>query len=75
MPNITLCRFDYGRHGKEQKFTKEMVQSKSGWTFFDGDTFKGWPDRTIVREKTVMKDGEVVGKLGQGRFISRNYVG
>jgi dihydropyrimidinase len=44
-------------------------------TFFDGDIFKGWPDRTIVEGKTVIKDGEIVGKLGQGRFISRNYAG
>jgi dihydroorotase (multifunctional complex type) len=60
---------------KEQKFTKEMVLSKSGWTFFDGDTFKGWPVQTIVRGKTVMKDGTITGKPGQGKFIPRNYGG
>lgn len=60
---------------KEQKFTKQMVQSKSGWTFFDGDTFKGWPVRTIVRGNTVMKDGEITGRAGQGKFIPRNYCG
>ena len=47
---------------KEQKFTKEMVQSKSGWSIFEGDTFKGWPVQTIVRGKTVMKDGKITGK-------------
>jgi dihydroorotase-like cyclic amidohydrolase len=44
---------------KEQKFTKDMVHSKSGWTLFDGDTFTGWPVQTIVRGKTVMIDGEI----------------
>jgi dihydroorotase (multifunctional complex type) len=60
---------------KEMKFTRSMVQSKSGWTIFDGDTFKGWPVQTIVRGKTVMKDGNIVGKPGQGKFIPRNYNG
>jgi dihydroorotase-like cyclic amidohydrolase len=56
---------------KEQKFTKEMVFSKSGWTLFDGETFKGWPILTMVRGQSVMKDGEITGKPGQGRFIPR----
>ncbi len=60
---------------KEQRFTKDMVLSKSGWTFFDGDTFKGWPVRTIVRGNTVMKDGKITGKPGQGRFITTGYKG
>lgn len=57
---------------KEQKFTKDMIQSKSGWSTFEGETFKGWPVRTIVRGKTVMKGGEITGKPGQGKFIPRN---
>jgi len=56
---------------KEQKFTKDMVLSKSGWTLFDGDTFKGWPIQTLVRGKTVMKNGNITGKPGQGKFIPR----
>lgn len=56
----------------KQKFTKEMIQSKSGWSIFEGDTFKGWPVQTIVRGKTVMKNGTITGKPGQGKFITRN---
>jgi dihydroorotase-like cyclic amidohydrolase len=56
---------------KKQRFTKDMVLSKSGWTIFDGDLFTGWPVRTMVRGRTVMKDGEVTGQPGQGRFIPR----
>ena len=56
---------------KEQIFTKDMVLSKSGWTVFDGDLFTGWPIRTIVRGHTVMKDGEITGQPGKGKFISR----
>lgn len=57
---------------KEQQFSKEMVLSKSGWTIFHGDTFKGWPIRTLVRGKMVMKDGEITGTPGQGRFVALN---
>jgi dihydroorotase-like cyclic amidohydrolase len=56
---------------KEQTFTKDMVLSKSRWTLFDGESFKGWPIRTMVRGRTVMKDYEVIGKPGQGKFIPR----
>ncbi len=57
---------------KEQKFEKRMIQSKSGWSIFEGDTFRGWPIRTIVRGKTVMVDGQITGKPGQGRFVTRS---
>jgi dihydroorotase-like cyclic amidohydrolase len=43
----------------EQKCSMDMVQSKSGWTLFDGDTFDGWPVRTLVRGKTVGKCGGI----------------
>ncbi len=56
---------------KKQKFTTEKVQSKSGWSPYDGDTFTGWPIRTIVRGQTVMEDGEITGKPGEGKFIPR----
>jgi dihydroorotase len=45
--------------GKGQKFAKDMVQSKSGWTLFDGDTFTGWLVQPLVKGQTVMKDGEI----------------
>jgi dihydroorotase-like cyclic amidohydrolase len=56
---------------KEQRFRKDMVLSRSGWTVHDGELLQGWPVRTLVRGATVMKDGEVVGRPGSGRFIPR----
>lgn len=52
-------------------FTEEMVESKSGWTLFDGETFTGWPVRTVVRGRTVMADGEIVAEKGDGEFVPR----
>lgn len=57
---------------KEQPFTKAMIQSKSGWSIFEGDTFKGWPVRTIVRGKTVMEDGKITATPGYGEFVVGN---
>lgn len=56
---------------EERTFTEEMVESKSGWTLFDGETFTGWPVRTIVRGRTVMADGEILAEKGDGEFVPR----
>jgi dihydroorotase-like cyclic amidohydrolase len=48
-----------------------MVESKSGWTLFDGETFTGWPVRTVVRGRTVMADGEIRAEQGFGEFVAR----
>lgn len=55
----------------EREFTADMVESKSGWTLFDGETFTGWPVRTIVRGETVMRDGEILAEKGFGEFVPR----
>ena len=37
------------------------MATPAGWTPFDGMRVKGWPVATIVRGRTVMQDGEVLG--------------
>ena len=44
----------------------EDMATRSGWTPFDGFEATGWPMATIIRGKSVMRDGEVV-LPGQGR--------
>lgn len=39
--------------------TNEWIQSRSGWTPFDGMTVTGWPQGTVIRGNVVMWDGEV----------------
>ena len=56
---------------EKRTFTEDMVESKSGWTLFDGETFTGWPVRTIVRGSTVMADGEIRAEKGDGAFVPR----
>ncbi len=36
------------------------MASRCGWTPFDGMTVRGYPVMTIIRGKTVMRDGEIV---------------
>jgi dihydropyrimidinase len=50
----------------------ETLLSCSDFSVYDGWTLKGWPVMTIVRGKTVMKEGQIVGPPGQGRFIDPN---
>jgi dihydroorotase len=37
------------------------IESRAGWTPFDGMQARGWPMMTIVRGEVVMRDGELVG--------------
>ena len=47
----------------------KLLHGVSDFSVYDGWTLKGWPVLTMVRGKTVMKDGEIVGSPGHGRFI------
>lgn len=54
-----------------KKYTKEDIKSKEKWSPYIGQIFKGHPVMTIVRGKTVMKNNEIVGNLGYGKYIAR----
>jgi dihydroorotase len=49
----------------------DEMATRSGWTPFDGFEAKGWPVATIIRGRTVMRDGEVTSPgLGEPmRFL------
>ncbi|MDJ0684701.1 MAG: dihydroorotase [Alphaproteobacteria bacterium] len=49
--------------------TDDWIQSKSGWTSYDGMDVQGWPIATIIRGRTVMRDDELIGPP-QGRPVS-----
>lgn len=50
---------------------REELHSKSKITAYDGFDITGKPIQTIVRGKTVMKDGSIVNR-GFGKLIKRN---
>ena len=42
--------------------SSEDMATRSGWTPFDGFEAHGWPVATIIRGRTVMRDGEVTAE-------------
>lgn len=45
----------------ERTITNAWIESRCGWTPFDGRKVTGWPVATIVRGHTVMRDGQLLG--------------
>ena len=56
---------------KSRKVVAAEFGSYADYSLYDGWTFKGWPVRTIVRGRTVMHDGKIVGPGGWGQYIAR----
>ncbi len=46
---------------KTIEIKNENIESKCGWSPFNGDKFKGTPVATIVDGKIKMKDGKIIG--------------
>jgi dihydroorotase len=45
----------------ERTITNAWIESRCGWTPFDGRKVTGWPVATVVRGRTVMRDGQLLG--------------
>ncbi len=56
---------------RKRALDNEQIVSKCGWTPYHGREITGDVVLTMVRGKVVMKDGEVTGDPGWGRFITR----
>lgn len=60
---------------REYEIKDEDVLSLTGWSPYAGRKFKAKPVRTIVRGRTVYKDGKVIGEKGWGRQARAHYPG
>lgn len=47
-------------------FERSMVQSKCGWSPYEGETLHGRPALTVVGGKVAMRDGEMIGPPSGG---------
>jgi dihydroorotase-like cyclic amidohydrolase len=56
---------------KKETLTDAGVVSKCGWTPYRGRTVQGDVVLTMVRGNVVMEGGEVIGRPGWGRFVTR----
>ncbi len=53
---------------KEEKITADMMESKCGWTLYEGMTMKGAPVMTFIRGTEAFNEGNVTVKPGHGKF-------
>jgi dihydropyrimidinase len=55
-----------------QVLTHSMLKDGSDYTPYEGREITGWPVRTMVRGKTIVNDGKLIGKMGYGKYLGRN---
>jgi dihydropyrimidinase len=51
--------------------TQSLMHGGSDYTPYEGIKVKGWPISTIVRGKFVVRDGQLVGREGNGAYVPR----
>lgn len=58
--------------GLERTVHAADLRSHADFSIYEGQTLRGWPVLTMVRGKVVMRDGQIVGPQGHGKYIPRN---
>jgi dihydropyrimidinase len=57
---------------KTQEVTLDRLHyALSDFSLFEGWKLKGWPIMTMIDGQVVMRDGEIVGKPGTGKYLPR----
>jgi dihydropyrimidinase len=51
--------------------THDLLKDGSDYTPYEGLEVTGWPVLTMVRGRTVMRNGELVGAKGHGAYLTR----
>jgi dihydropyrimidinase len=57
--------------GRPFRVTASAMESRSDFDPYEGYEARGWPVITISRGDVIMRDGQVLGKPGRGRLLSR----
>ncbi|MBT4552315.1 amidohydrolase family protein [bacterium] len=47
----------------KRKVTNRKLQTKCGWSAFDGMTLQGWPVMTIVNGNIVYREGDIFDQI------------
>lgn len=56
---------------KTATLTQSGLHHGADYTPYDGMEITGWPVATLLRRRFVVRDGELVGRGGDGRYVSR----
>lgn len=59
---------------REDILRKENMYTRSSANIFDGYRVKGVPILTAVRGEIIMQNGEIVGKMGYGEYLSSELI-
>ena len=60
---------------KRRTIDGASMQSRAGYSPYDGWEVQGWPRFVLRRGQTVLADGTPVAQPGQGRWVRRDQVG
>lgn len=55
----------------QYEVSHEILHENVDFTPYEGMNLKGWPELTMVRGKTIVKEGKFYGKKGFGQFVRR----
>lgn len=56
---------------RQLTISQELMHGGSDYTPYEGIAVTGWPVSTMVRGRFVVRDGKLVGKTGDGQYVSR----
>ncbi len=57
---------------RKETIRQEILHHGSDYTPWEGFAVTGWPVMTIAKGKTVVEDGKIVGKPGDGSYLARD---
>lgn len=57
--------------GREVVVRHGLLHDNMDYTPFEGMRLRGWPVTTISRGEVIVEDGQVRGREGRGRFVTR----
>ena len=57
---------------KQVTIAHALLNDGSDYTPYEGLTVTGWPELTMVRGRTVVRNGQLVGAKGHGRYLARS---
>jgi dihydropyrimidinase len=56
---------------KAATLSQENLHHGADYTRYEGLEITGWPTATMLRGRFVVRDGKLVGRQGDGRYVSR----
>ena len=57
---------------REVTIGSDTVHDASGYTPYEGQVVKGWPETVLGRGRILVRDGALVAKPGSGEFLARD---